>query len=93
MHKSKLLVEINHSTLKIFSNVKQILYFKTVHYECELRYKFIKKKGYYMKNLLAIACGEGALELIEIQMEGNKMMLVSEWMKGAQLSDNISFGA
>ena len=45
------------------------------------------------KNRLAITCGKGALELIEIQMEGNKMMLASEWMKGAQLSENISFGA
>ena len=45
------------------------------------------------KNRLAITCGKDALELIEIQMEGNKIMLASEWMKGAQLSENISFGA
>ena len=73
-------------------NQKRLKVFKTA----VLRHNNLRDPGQIIlidKNRLAIACGEGALELIEIQMEGNKMMLVSEWMKGAQLSDNISFGA
>lgn len=43
------------------------------------------------KSRLGVCCGDGALELLEIQLEGKKRMTVSDWLKGAQLSDGDQF--
>jgi len=43
------------------------------------------------KNRLGICCGDGALELLDVQLSGKKRMYVSDWLKGAQISDRDQF--
>ncbi len=43
------------------------------------------------KNRLVVCCGDGALELLDIQLEGKKRMAVSDWLKGAQISAGDRF--
>jgi methionyl-tRNA formyltransferase len=40
---------------------------------------------------LVVCCGDGALELLDIQLEGKKRMAVSDWLKGAQISAGDQF--
>ena len=40
----------------------------------------------------AVACGEGALELIEVQLEGRKRMSASDFANGQRLTENDSLG-
>ena len=42
---------------------------------------------------LAVACGEGSLELIEVQLEGRKRIGASDFVNGQRLSDNEQLGA
>lgn len=44
------------------------------------------------KDALYIACGEGALKVTEVQLEGKKRMPVSEFLKGTSLSIGTKFG-
>lgn len=43
------------------------------------------------KNRLGICCGDGALELLDVQLSGKNRMDVSDWLKGAQISDRDQF--
>lgn len=40
---------------------------------------------------LTIACGTGALVVVELQPEGKRSMLTAEWVRGARLDSNESF--
>jgi methionyl-tRNA formyltransferase len=42
-------------------------------------------------NRLVVHCGEGALELLEVQPEGRKRMGAGEFVRGAQNAGTISF--
>jgi methionyl-tRNA formyltransferase len=42
---------------------------------------------------LRVACGEGSLELIEVQMEGRKRISAADFANGQRLSENESLGA
>jgi methionyl-tRNA formyltransferase len=42
---------------------------------------------------LVIACGSGALELIELQLEGRKRMPAADFVNGQRLADNEILGA
>lgn len=42
------------------------------------------------ENGLVIACGEGALQILELQLEGKKAMLVSDFLRGTQ-KENLKF--
>lgn len=41
---------------------------------------------------LIIACGCDAIEIIELQLEGGKRMLASDFLRGRKLADNCVFG-
>ncbi len=40
----------------------------------------------------AVCCGEGALELIEVQLEGRKRMAAADFVNGQRLTENESLG-
>lgn len=41
---------------------------------------------------LIVACGHGALELLEVQLEGAKRMSAADFMRGQHISEGASFG-
>jgi methionyl-tRNA formyltransferase len=41
---------------------------------------------------LLVACGEGSLELVEVQMEGRKRMSASDFVNGQRLVENEVIG-
>ena len=41
------------------------------------------------KQHLLISCNKSLLELIDIQVEGKKIMLASDWIKGIQNHQNL----
>ena len=41
---------------------------------------------------VVVSCGAGALELIEVQMEGRKRMAAADFVNGQRLTDNDSLG-
>lgn len=45
------------------------------------------------KDSFVIACGEGALEILEVQLEGKKRMSAGEFLKGTKLAAGQRFGA
>jgi methionyl-tRNA formyltransferase len=42
---------------------------------------------------LAVACGEGSLELLEVQLEGRKRISAADFANGQRLTDNDILGA
>jgi methionyl-tRNA formyltransferase len=42
---------------------------------------------------LAVACGEGSLELLEVQLEGRKRISAADFANGQRLTDNDRLGA
>ena len=42
---------------------------------------------------LSIACGEGALELLEVQLEGRKRLSAADFTNGQRLTENEILGA
>jgi methionyl-tRNA formyltransferase len=44
------------------------------------------KPGTVLDNKLTIACGEGALRIVELQMAGKKAMKADEFLRGTQLA-------
>lgn len=45
------------------------------------------------KDSFVVACGEGALEILEVQLEGKKRMSAGEFLKGTKLAAGQRFGA
>ena len=45
------------------------------------------------KSSFAIACGKGALEVLELQLEGKKRMSAEDFLKGTSLNPGQEFGA
>lgn len=45
------------------------------------------------KDSFVVACGEGALEIFEVQLEGKKRMSAGEFLKGTKLAAGQRFGA
>jgi len=45
-----------------------------------------------MANRLAVACGSGSLELLEVQMEGRKRLPAADFANGQRLADNEVLG-
>ena len=42
---------------------------------------------------LVVACGEGSLELLEVQLEGRKRIPAADFANGQRLTDNDILGA
>jgi methionyl-tRNA formyltransferase len=40
---------------------------------------------------LVIACGEGALEVVDLQPSGKKVMKAQEWLRGAKVQSSERF--
>jgi methionyl-tRNA formyltransferase len=45
------------------------------------------------KRRLYVACGDGALEVLEVQLEGRKKITAEAFLNGQHLSENEVLGA
>ena len=41
---------------------------------------------------LVVSCGEGTLELVEVQLEGRKRMAAADFANGQRLTENDKLG-
>ena len=48
--------------------------------------------GFVSLKPLMVACGEGALELVEVQLEGRKRIHAADFANGQRLTENDSLG-
>jgi methionyl-tRNA formyltransferase len=48
--------------------------------------------GRLMRRPLRVACGEGALELIEVQLEGRKRVTAEDFANGQRIAENDILG-
>ena len=68
---------VNDKSLKIYSSKKEIA-------------KNESENGFFLtdnKTFLKVACADGFIHLLDVQMEGKKRMEISEFLKGFRLTD------